>query len=67
MFFTGKVSAHIGTHKEGYSIVHSAQKDCVVVDDEGHFNGIVGYDNSGNVVFVIIVEMLYLSRFLTNM
>ena len=54
VFFSGKVSAHIGTHKEGDGIVLSAQKDCVVVDDEGHFNGIVGYDKGGNVVFVKI-------------
>jgi len=52
VYFSGKVSAHIGTHKEGDGIVLSAQKDCDVVDDEGHFNGIVGYDNDGNVVFV---------------
>jgi hypothetical protein len=54
VFFSGKVSAHIGTHKEGDGIVLSAQKDCVVVDDEGHFNGIIGYDKDGNVVFVKI-------------
>ena len=30
------------------------QKDFFVVDEEGHFNGIVGYDNGGYVVFVKI-------------
>ena len=52
--FSGKESVHISTHKEGDGIVHSAEKYCFVVDDEGHFNGIVGYDNGGNVVFVKI-------------
>ena len=52
--FSGKVSVHISTHKEGDGIVHSAEKYCFVVDDKGLFNGIVGYDNGGNVVFVKI-------------
>ena len=45
---------HISTHKEGDGIVHSAEKYCFVVDDKGLFNGIVGYDNGGYVVFVKI-------------
>ena len=40
--------------QEKWVCISAAEKYCFDVDDKGHFNGIVGYDNGGNVVFVKI-------------
>ena len=54
-FFSEKEEADIGNHEENDGGVLSAVSDCIILDDEKNaFNGIIGFDEKDNVVFIKI-------------
>jgi len=54
-FFSEKEEADIGNHEENDGCVLSAASDCIILDDEKNaFNGIIGFDEKDNVIFIKI-------------
>jgi hypothetical protein len=54
-FFSGKDTTDIGKHLKNDGCVLSAVSDCIILDDEkSDFNGIIGFDEKDNVVFIKI-------------